>query len=103
MSVTIVATFIPIPEHRAEVIAAFEEAITSVHADDEGCELYALQEGDDRVVLIEKWASPEAIKAHSKSPALAVLVSCLEGKLVSPMDVQMLRPHPAGTAAQGTL
>ncbi len=103
MSVTIVATALFIPEHGAEVIAAFEEAIPVVHANDEGCELYALQEGEDRVVMIEKWASPEAIQAHSKSPALAKLVSALEGKLVSPMDVQMLTPRPAGTAEQGTL
>jgi quinol monooxygenase YgiN len=103
MSVTIVATVRPVPEHRAEVIAAFEEAIPAVHANDEGCELYSLQEGDDRLVMIEKWASADAIRAHSKSPALLTLVERLEGKLVSPMDVQMLRPHPAGTAEHGTL
>ena len=103
MSIIIVATAIPIPEHRAEVIAAFAEAIPPVHANDEGCELYALHENEDRVVMIEKWASLEAIQAHSKSPALQTLLARLEGKLVSPMDVQRLTPHPAGTPEQGTL
>ncbi len=103
MSITIVATMFPVDGQRAEVIAALEEAIESVHANDAGCELYAMQEGDDRIVMIEKWASQEAIQEHSKSPGLQRLVARLEGKLVTPMDVQLLTPHPAGTAQQGTL
>ena len=31
MSVVVVVTAFPLPEHRAEVIAAFEEAIARVH------------------------------------------------------------------------
>jgi quinol monooxygenase YgiN len=103
MSITIVATMFPVDGQRAEVIAALEEAIESVHANDEGCELYAMQEGDDRIVMIEKWASQEAIQAHSKSPGLLRLVERLDGKLVTPMDVQLLTPHPAGTAEKGAL
>jgi Antibiotic biosynthesis monooxygenase len=49
MSVVVVVTAFPVPEHRAEVIAAFEEAITRVH-DEPGVELYALHEGPDRLV-----------------------------------------------------
>ena len=74
MSVVVVATIVPVPEHRAEVIAALEQTISAVHAEDEGCELYALRQGEDRLVMIEKWP-----------------------------DVQALQPHPAGTAEQGTL
>jgi quinol monooxygenase YgiN len=44
MSVVVVATVFPIPKHRAEVVAAFEEAITRVHGEP-GVELYALHEG----------------------------------------------------------
>ena len=32
MSVVVVVTAFPVPEHRAEVVAAFEAAITRVHA-----------------------------------------------------------------------
>jgi quinol monooxygenase YgiN len=46
MSVVLVATAFPLPEHRAEVIAACEAAITSIH-DEPGVELYALHEGPD--------------------------------------------------------
>jgi quinol monooxygenase YgiN len=103
MSVVLVATIRPIPEHRDEVIAIFEAVITHVHAEDEGCELYALHEDEDRLVMIEKWASQEALAAHGRGPALAELNSRLAGKLLGDLDVQVLRPHPAGTARQGTL
>jgi quinol monooxygenase YgiN len=60
MSVVVVATAIPAPGHRDEVVAAFEKVIPTVHAEDEGCELYALHEGEDRLVMVEKWTSLEA-------------------------------------------
>jgi quinol monooxygenase YgiN len=56
MSVVIVVTAIPIPEHRAEVVAAFEEASARVHGEP-GVELYALHEGPDRLVMVEKYES----------------------------------------------
>jgi quinol monooxygenase YgiN len=46
------------------------------------CRLYALHEGaDGRLVMIEKYTSPEAVAAHSKSPELAELIVPLKGKL----------------------
>jgi quinol monooxygenase YgiN len=106
-AVVVVATIRPLPEHRAEVIAAMEKTIADVHSRDDGCLLYALlyalHEGDDRLVMIEKWASAEALTEHSRSPALAELNQALNGRLEGGLDVQVLRPHPAGTPAQGTL
>jgi quinol monooxygenase YgiN len=102
MSVIVVATAFPAPDRRAEVVRAFEAIIASVH-DEPGCELYALHEGRDRLVMIEKWASQEALAEHGKSPALAELHAVLDGKLTADLDVQVLAPHPAGTARQGTL
>lgn len=102
-AVVVVATIRPLPEHRAEVIAAFEKAIAAVHADDAGCLLYALHEADDRLVMIEKWASQDALDAHSRGAALRELGPALAGKVEGAPDVQVLRPHPAGTPEQGTL
>jgi quinol monooxygenase YgiN len=102
MSVIVVATAFPAPEHRAEVIKSFEAVIARVH-EEPGCELYALHEGRDRLVMIEKWASQEALAEHGKSPALAELHAALDGKLTADLDVQVLVPHPAGTARQGAL
>ena len=102
MSVIAIVTAFPVPEHRAEVIAAFEAAINRVHGE-AGVELYALHEGPDRLVMIEKYASEQALSEHSKGAALADLVSSFEGRLTRALDVQVLVPHPAGTAQKGTL
>jgi len=102
-AVIIVATAFPMPEHKAEVIAAFEAAIARVHDEEPGCELYALHEGRDRLVMIEKYASQDAVAEHIKGAGLAGLRAALEGKLAAPMDVQTLVPHPAGTPAKGAL
>ena len=101
--VVVIATLRPLPEHRAEVIAAMEKAIADVHAHDDGCLLYALNEGDDRLVMVEKWSSAEALDQHSRGSALAELSQALSGRLAGGPDVQRLRPHPAGTPGQGTV
>ena len=104
MSVVIVATAFPVPEHRAEVIAAFETAMDRVHGEEHGCELYALHEGrDGRLVMIEKYASQDAVAEHISGGGLAGLRAALDGKLSREIDVQVLEPHPAGMADKGAL
>ena len=103
MSVIVVATIYPAPEHRTEVITAFESTVARVNAEDEGCELYALHEGEDRLVMIEKWSSPDTLTAHGKGDAFEELSKQLDGKLTRNLDVQLLQPHPAGTEQQGQL
>src|ERR1700722_19846126 len=72
MPVVIVAPIVPIAEHREAVNAALRAAVGHVH-DEPGCELYALHEAADRLVLIEKWESPEALAVHREGAALATL------------------------------
>jgi quinol monooxygenase YgiN len=102
MSVVVVATIVPLAEHRDEVIAAFKETIKQVH-DEDGCELYALNEAADRLIMIEKWASPEALRTHSKGAALAALNPRLAGKLAGAPEVIVLQQVAAGDAAKGTV
>jgi quinol monooxygenase YgiN len=102
MSVVVVVTAFPVPEYRAEVVAAFEAAIARVH-DEPGVELYALHEGRDRLVMIEKYTSEQARSEHAEGTALADLRSALAGKLSSGLDAQVLVPHPAGNAQKGAL
>jgi quinol monooxygenase YgiN len=102
MSIVMVVTAFPIPEHRAQVIAACEAAITRVH-DEPGVELYALHEGPDRLVMIEKYESEQALSEHSNGAALADLLSALDGKLSRNLDAQVLAPHPSGDARKGAL
>jgi quinol monooxygenase YgiN len=103
MSIVVVATIYPVPEHRDEVVAAFTDSIARVHEEDSGCELYALHEGKDRLVMVEKWTSEEALRAHGRSLALADMNTRIAGMLIGDVDVQVMAPHPAGTAEQGTL
>jgi quinol monooxygenase YgiN len=100
--VVVVATIYPSQTHRAEVAELYEQVISEVHTED-GCELYALHEMPDRLVMIEKWASREALAAHADGAALAHLRPRLEGKLDRPSEVQLMDAHPAGTATQGAL
>jgi len=102
MSIVVVATAFPAPEHRADLIAACEAAVARVH-DEPGVELYALHEGPDRLVMIEKYESEQALSEHSKGAALADLLSSFDGKLLSALDVQVLAPRPAGTPQKGAL
>ena len=67
MSVVVVTAF-PVPEHRAEVIAAVEAAIARVHGEP-GVELYARHEGRDRLVIMEKYESERARSEHAKGAA----------------------------------
>ena len=102
MSVVVVVTAFPLPEHRAEIVAAFEEAIIRVHREP-GVELYALHEGPGRLVMIEKYESEQARSEHLQGAALADLRAALEGKLSTGLDAQILVPHPAGNAQKGAL
>ena len=102
MSVVVVVTAFPVPEHRAAVISAFEAPIERVH-DEPGVELYALHEGPDRLVMIEKYTSAQPRAEHRQGAALADLRSALAGKLSSDVDAQVLVPHPAGNPQKGAL
>jgi quinol monooxygenase YgiN len=53
--------------------------------------------------MIEKYASQDAVDQHIKGAGLAGLRAALEDKLSSPIDVQVLVPHPAGSKDKGAL
>lgn len=73
MSVVVVATITPLPEHRDEVIAAFTATIPQLHAED------------------------------SKGAALTALNPQLAGKVSGAPEVIVLDAVPAGDAAKGQL
>ena len=51
----------------------------------------------------EKWASPDALRTHSKGAALAAQAPLLAGKLAGPAEVIVLRAVPAGDPGKGRL
>ena len=65
--------------------------------------LYALHEAPDRLIMVEKWASAEALRTHSKGPALAALNPQLAGKVAGPPEVIVTHAVSAGDPAKGQL
>jgi quinol monooxygenase YgiN len=102
MSITVVATITPLAEHRDAVREALLTAIPQVHAED-GCELYSLHENADGFVMVEQWASREALAVHSRATVLQELGPKLAGRTTGPADVVVLDPVPAGDPAKGRL
>ena len=102
--VIVVATITPQEGKEQQVRDTLRVAVEKVHAEP-GCELYALHEatnGSD-FVMIEKWASVEALDAHGAAPALAELGGALADLLAAPLDVRTFTALPAGDASKGAL
>ncbi|WP_346621651.1 putative quinol monooxygenase [Blastococcus montanus] len=102
MSVVVVATITPKAEAVDAVREAILAAVPAVHAEP-GCELYALHEGDGVFVMVERWESPEALRAHGKAEALTTLGAALADKLAAPLEVRRLTAVPAGDADKGAI
>ena len=102
MSVVVVATITPKPDQVDAVREALLAAVPKVHAEP-GCELYALHEGKGEFVMVERWESPEAMKAHGSAEALTTLGGQLADKLAAALDVRRLTAVPAGDADKGAV
>ena len=102
MSVVVVATITPKPGEEDAVRGAILASIPAVHAEP-GCELYALHEGAGQFVIVERWASPEALAAHGKGDALTALGAALAGRVAAAPDVRRLTAVPAGEPEKGAL
>jgi quinol monooxygenase YgiN len=77
----VVAIITAKPGQREEVLQAFRANVPAVHAE-EGCIEYGAavdadagsfqtKFGPDTFVVVEKWASVDALKAHAASPHMA--------------------------------
>ena len=81
-TVHVVAVITAKPGRRAELLAAFQANVPNVHAE-EGCIEYVAtvdtpdghsiqtRFGEDTFVVVEKWASLDALKAHAAAPHMA--------------------------------
>lgn len=102
--VVVVATIKPLEGKADEVEAALRAAVREVHAEP-GCRRYALHRATagGAFVLIEQWASAQALDTHSKQPALAELRRRLDGLLAERLDVVVLDALPEGDPELGAL
>ncbi|MFF2076275.1 putative quinol monooxygenase [Kitasatospora sp. NPDC058162] len=98
----VIATIRTKPGRRDEVLAAFEQHTPAIHAED-GCQLYAVHAGPDRITVVEKWADQAALDAHSTGAPLAALGPALADALAEPADVAVLDAFPAGDPTKGLI
>jgi quinol monooxygenase YgiN len=101
--VIVVATMKIRSERKNEVRAALIRQVERVHAEEPGALLFAAHESADRLTLIEKWDSPQALQAHVAGDAIAESRAVLEPSLLEPAEIQILTPIPAGDPQKGTL
>lgn len=86
------------PGQRAAVLAAFNANVPAVRAE-QGCIEYGAavdtgtspaKFGEDTFVVVEKWASSEALRAHAASPHMAAYAAktkdLLAGRVIHVLD-----------------
>lgn len=96
----VVAEIIPTPEHRGTVLDELRSAVEAVHLE-VGCQLYALHETSEGFVLIESWASDQALEQHDAGDVVRILGAALEGRLAQPLRIARLSPIPVGSSDKG--
>ena len=101
-SVHVLAILTAKPGRRAELLAAFQANVPAVHAED-GCIEYvatvdaegagAIQTrlGADTFVVVETWASLDALKAHAASPHMKAYAERTK-ELIASRVVHVLTP-----------
>ncbi len=98
----VVAILTAKPGQREAVLAAFRANMPAVHAE-RGCIEYTpvvdaagmgriqAKLGDDTFVVIEKWESAEALKAHAASPHMAAYAAATK-EMIASRVVHVLSP-----------
>ena len=74
MSIVVIATLTPLPEHRDAAAGALCNAAPLLHAEP-GCELYELHGGKINFVLVEQWADSASLKTHSTGEAFVASIT----------------------------
>ncbi len=101
----VVATVEVQPGKEETVQALLQTAIEGTHTE-EGCISYALHrdyENPQRFVMVERWASREALEAHFTKPYMADLFAALPEHVAAPPEIIRTEPVPLGDATKGVL
>lgn len=101
--VVVLALFQPRAGHLERVLDAMRVAIPRVH-EERGCDLYCIQlQDNDRIVMVERWASVDDLDAHAAGVPVADFNASLEGLLEAPPEVTRLVPVPIGDPVRGAI
>ena len=93
------------PGRVEEGVAAFGSVAGPTHAE-EGCIAFALHRAasdPDLLVLVERWASREALDAHLASEHLARFRTEGADLWAEPFQVVVTTPEPVGDPSKGSL
>jgi quinol monooxygenase YgiN len=103
--VVLVATIVAKPGQEELVEKTFRAALPAIHAEP-GCLRYALHRkagATGEFVVIEKWASREALGAHMKSDAMREINTALAQALAGPPDAVFLEALAGGDPDTGAV
>ena len=101
-TVHVIAVITAKPGKRPELLAAFQANVPNVHAED-GCIEYVAtvdaegagdvqtRFGEDTFVVVEKWASMAALKAHAAAPHMAAYAARTKD-LIASRVIHVLSP-----------
>ena len=98
----VVAIITAKPGQREQILAAFHANMPAVHAengcieygpavDAEGAGSMQAKFGADTFVVIEKWESPEALRAHATSPHMAAYAAKTR-EMIASRVIHVLQP-----------
>jgi quinol monooxygenase YgiN len=102
-AVHVIAVITARPGRRAELLQAFQANVPNVHAED-GCIEYVAtvdaenagdiqtRVGPDTFVVVEKWASLDALKAHAAAPHM-VAYAAKTKDLIASRVIHVLSPE----------
>lgn len=95
--VRVVAVLRAAPGAGAELVALWPALAEQVRAED-GCLAYDLHRvlgDDDRLVVLERWASLDALARHGRSPHMQEFGARSAALLASPAEVLVLEDGPS--------
>jgi quinol monooxygenase YgiN len=101
--VVVVATIQVKPGNEDEALAALTAAIPATHEED-GCLRYALHrdvEDPTRFVVVEQWASAEALDAHARTSHLKELFGKVGPLVSAPPSIVRTSAVPVGHPEKG--
>jgi quinol monooxygenase YgiN len=102
MTVHVLAVITAKPGKRTELLELFQANVPNVHAEDGCIEYVATVDGanapasqtpfgDDTFVVVEKWASMDALKAHGAAPHMAAYAARSKD-LIAGRVIRVLQP-----------
>ena len=93
------------PDRAQEAISAFRRVMEPSHQEDGALTCALVQDNDDPtvLVLVERWASQEALDEHLAQPYVAAFAAEAEQLFTGPPQVHFLHDVPIGDPVKGRI